>query len=205
MVECIICEKIREKKARIVYEDDSLIAIIPGKPAANGHIKIMPKKHATKIEELENETFQAMIFLSSFASSTIYETIKAQGTNIILNEGENHISIDIIPRKEGDGLNFLWNPKQINPDDFDNIISKIKDKAFTIGKTEKKIPVLEEKKQILRMSDEEFEQKTSSVQKIISDDNEQKNDSEKIPDNKDKQDKPKEKINYLLKNLEKIP
>ena len=64
---CVICDKIKEKKALIVYEDDSLIAILPSKPAAVGHIKIMPKQHFTRLEELSNDQAEELFFLANFA------------------------------------------------------------------------------------------------------------------------------------------
>jgi len=200
MADCAVCEKIKEKKARIVYEDDDLIAVLPSKPATLGHIKLMPKKHATKIDELEPELFQSLLFLSNFASSTVFDVFKAHGTNIILNEGDGHLAIDVIPRKDGDGMNFLWAPKQLPPEEFDNVFSKIKDKAFVIGKSEKKAPVVEEKKQILRISDSDI-LPPEPPETTPPADAKQTSAPDSSAAIKDKE----EKVNYLLKNLQKIP
>ncbi|MBW2991053.1 HIT family protein [Candidatus Woesearchaeota archaeon] len=135
-MECLICEKLKEKKALIVYEDDTLIAVLPSKPAAVGHIRIMPKQHFSKLEELDDDLVQDLFFLANFSSASVFEALQAHGTNIILNESDNHLAIDIIPRKENDGLDFTWKPKQLTPEEMDETYNKIKDKAFVVGKAE---------------------------------------------------------------------
>ena len=157
---CVICDKIKEKKALIVYEDDNLIAVLPSKPATIGHIKIMPKQHFTRLDEADDDLVEELFFLANFASSSAFEVMRAQGTNIILNENDNHLAIDVIPRKENDGLNFMWKPKQIPPEEMDEIHNKIKDKGFGIGQQEeaeqRPAEVIEEKKEeVIRIPDEE--------------------------------------------------
>ena len=156
---CIVCNKIKEKKALIVYEDDNLIAILPTKPVVPGHIKILPKQHFTKLDELGDDLAEELFFLANFSSASVFEVLKAHGTNIILNETDNHLEINVIPRKEDDGLNFLWEPKQLTPEEMDEVHSKIKDKAFVIGKTEAKeeseLVVEEKKEEVIKIPEEE--------------------------------------------------
>ena len=172
---CVICDKIKEKKALIVYEDDNLIAILPSKPAAIGHIKIMPKQHFSKLEELSDDLVEELFFLANFSSASVFESLQAQGTNIILNEGNDHLAIDVIPRKENDGLDFMWKPKQLSPEEMDDVFNKVKDSAFTVGKGG---------------DDEKKEEKPVEVQ-------EEKNDVIQIP--------AEDKTNYLIKQLQRIP
>jgi diadenosine tetraphosphate (Ap4A) HIT family hydrolase len=175
-MECVVCDKIKEKKAMIVYEDDNLIAILPSKPAVPGHVKVMPKQHVTQIDEMSEESVQDLFFLANFASSAVFDAAKAHGTNIILNESEGHLAIDVIPRKENDGINFTWKPKQLSPAEMDEMHNKITDKAFLVGNKEEPqptIPVIENQKVEVKQ--------------------------EEAKDGK------KGKINYLLKHLIKIP
>ncbi|MBN2052598.1 HIT family protein [Candidatus Woesearchaeota archaeon] len=191
---CVVCDKIKEKKALIVFEDDNLIAILPAKPSAPGHVKIMPKQHFTKLEELSDDVVEELFFLANFASSAVFETVKAHGTNIIMNESENHLSLDVIPRKEGDGMNFLWKPKKLNQFDMDEAHAKIKDKAFVVGKTEMK----EESKPIASPG-LTMPPGASVTPATPTAPSEKKEDDKviKIP----KEDK----INYMTKQLTKIP
>src|SRR4030043_2415716 len=96
---CVVCDKIAEKKALIVYEDDNLVAILPSKPAVPGHVKIMPKQHFTQLDEMSDELVEDLFFLANFASSAVFDALKAHGTNIILNETDAHLALDVIPRK----------------------------------------------------------------------------------------------------------
>jgi histidine triad (HIT) family protein len=186
-MDCIVCDKISEKKAMIVYEDDNLVAILPSKPAVPGHVKIMPKKHFTKLDEMNDELVEELFFLANFASSAVFEVTKAHGTNIILNESDNHLAVDVIPRKENDGLNFMWKPKQISPAEMDETLGKIADKAFLVGRGDEfsKEGKKEEPKEIIA----EFEEKKKPGE----------TEAEAPKDAK------KGKINYLIKHLIKIP
>lgn len=170
---CVVCDKIKEKKALIIYEDDNLIAILPSKPAVPGHIRILPKQHFTKLEELDDELVEEIFFLANFSSVSAFEVLRAQGTNIILNETNNHLAVDVIPRRENDGLNFLWKPKQLTPEEMNEVHNRIKDKTFVIGQKEAK-----------------EEPETLSGE-------EEKEDVIRIPE--------EERINYLIKHLQKIP
>ncbi|NOZ24634.1 MAG: histidine triad nucleotide-binding protein [Nitrospirae bacterium] len=55
-MDCIFC-KIAEKKlpARIVYEDDSVVAFEDINPQAPVHVLVIPRKHISTILDLEEE------------------------------------------------------------------------------------------------------------------------------------------------------
>jgi len=186
-MDCVVCDKISEKKAMIVYEDDNLVAILPSKPAVPGHVKVMPKKHFTQLDEMSDDLVEELFFLANFVSTAVFEVAKAHGTNIILNESDNHLAIDIIPRKENDGLNFTWKPKQMSPAEMDEIHTKITDKAFLVGRGDEfaKSAKKEGPKEIIA----EFEDKKSAGETT----------------KEEPKDAKKGKINYLLKHLIKIP
>jgi histidine triad (HIT) family protein len=197
---CVICDKIKERKAMIAYEDDNLIVVLPSKPATAGHVKIMPKNHFTKLEELPDELVEELFFLANFSSSAVFEALKAHGTNIILTESDNHLAMDIIPRKEGDGLNFMWKGKQLSVSEMDEAYLKIKDNAFTLGKQEKK----EEPKAMPEAP------KTIKIEAPIQLSASAPGEAKKpdaVSDSKEEVLKiPKEdKTNYLIKHLQKIP
>lgn len=214
MTGCVVCEKLKEKKAIIIYEDENLVAILPSKPAVIGHIKVMPKQHAAKLEELPDNVVEELFFLSNFASSSIFDAVKAHGTNIILNEGDNpetHLCLDVMPRKEGDGLNFRWKTKQLSVDEMDDAYFKIKDKAFFVGRKEveqkqpsqslpstspKPIIISDKSTDIKSEKPEEKKEEDKSKNKIGED---KKEDDEvvRIPN--------EDKTNYLIKQLQRIP
>ncbi|MFA6888493.1 MAG: hypothetical protein WC254_03275, partial [Candidatus Woesearchaeota archaeon] len=86
---------------------------------------------------------------------------------------------NILPRKENDGLNFQWTPKQLTPGDFDEVIKKIKDRTDYIGITKE------------------------PVQEIAQDSVEQV--SVETPEPEKPKEIPKEEENYQIKHLYRIP
>ena len=101
-----------------------------------------PQKEIKELEQLDEETNQHMFFAASYAATALFEGLKAQGTNIVvsnvINQKHNRVYIDVIARNQDDGIDILWKPKQVQPEDLDSILASIKDQAFYIGKTEKK-------------------------------------------------------------------
>ncbi len=147
MSECQICLKIQEKKAMIVYEDDTFVAILPAKPATTGHLRIMTKNHSQKLDDISHETVQNLFGLANACSSALFDVTKAHGTNVILNESDSHLSVDVLARKDGDGLNFLWPQTHPTPAELDSVFAKIKDNAYLINiKSEQQKPKVEQEK-----------------------------------------------------------
>ncbi|MEK6868276.1 MAG: HIT family protein [Nanoarchaeota archaeon] len=136
---CTVCS-IAQKHvaAKIVYEDAAVIAYFSPDPSAVGHIIVVPKQHTETLEELPDAIATQLFYVASYTASAVYEGLASQGTNIICNNGpgagiKGHVTLHIIPRKENDGLSFVWEPKQVAPADFDDIVKKVKDKADYIG------------------------------------------------------------------------
>lgn len=146
---CEICQKLKEKKEDIIYEDDSVIVILPKKVSAKGHIRIFSKKHTEHLEELGESEVDHFLTSASYAAIALFEIARAQGTNIICNNGEfigalPHLSVDIIARKFDDGLNFQWEPKQATQNELEDISGRIKSKVGV--KQEKEKPTIIEEK-----------------------------------------------------------
>ncbi len=56
MSECIFCKIIRgELAARVVYEDERVLAFHDIQPAAPTHVLIIPKKHIARMDDVEPE------------------------------------------------------------------------------------------------------------------------------------------------------
>ncbi len=54
--ECIFCQIVRgESAAKLVYEEENLVAFNDIKPHAPVHILLVPKKHIRSINDLEEE------------------------------------------------------------------------------------------------------------------------------------------------------
>ena len=162
----------------VFFEDEICKAIVPPLSASLGHLILFPKKHYQIIEQVPDYEIGHLFNIANKLSVLIFESLKVQGTNIIIHNGVSagqlipHFCIHIIPRSESDNLNFEWTPKKISQQEMLSIASKIKKSASDIGPFQK-----EKKKESIKP-----EKKVS--EKLVSSDKEN---------------------NYLLKKIKRIP
>lgn len=128
---CPTCALIQEQSTNLLYQDSIASICISNHPSSQGHLQVIPTKHITKIEELSEQESTHMWHLASYSATVLFETLKAQGTNIILNSvdfEDKHLVIDVIARTQDDGLNFLWDPKKLDETTMSEVAKQIKDK-----------------------------------------------------------------------------
>ena len=152
-MECKICKSdIKDK----VYEDEICFANLG--TGVIGHIEIHPKKHAGKLEDLNSEEINHLFTVANVSATVIFEGLGAQGTNILCNTKQDHLTIDVVPRNFSDDMDFQWPPKQIPEDELQQIASRIKDKTFMIGKEKPKEETAEVKKESKKIESEWYKQ-----------------------------------------------
>ena len=165
MADCIFCNAVKgTTKLEKVYEDKDLIAVIHPRGAVPGHVLVIPKAHYQIFEQIPDYELAHMFDVVNKLSIAVFEGLKAAGTNIILQNGVAagqeipHVAVHIIPRKEGDSLDFQWKPKQLTQEEMSSVEIKLKDAAGEIGgfeTTKKKEPVKIEKKKTQKLKAEE--------------------------------------------------
>lgn len=156
-----------------LYQDPLIEIALSDKPCAFGHLIVTPTKESYKIEDLSDDEVKHLFYGASYSATALFELLGAHGTNIILTELSNEkLNVNVIARKENDGLNFQWNPIKGNPLELKEVAKKIKDEIDMI-KWHEEHP--EENKKIV-------EDKKENI--LVEKEN---------------------KINYLLKNLERKP
>jgi histidine triad (HIT) family protein len=90
MEDCIFCKIVRKEiLAKIVYEDDRIIAFEDIQPQAPIHILLIPKEHFTSLNALseDKENLIGSIFLSARRIAE-ERGIKDRGYRIVLNTGK---------------------------------------------------------------------------------------------------------------------
>lgn len=114
MTDCVFCRIVAgEAPATKVYEDDSLCAFLDIRPIARGHTLVIPKQHATELEDLDAE-LGAHVFRAGhrLALAVRRSPLAADGANLVLNDGTAafqtvpHVHLHVIPRSHGDKLRF---------------------------------------------------------------------------------------------------
>lgn len=141
---CLVCQIIENKiPSKNVYEDELVMAVLDVNGSTPGHCFVIPKNHYPIIEQVPDIEIGRLFQVSNKISSAIFESLGAQGTNIFVANGipagqtVAHFMINVIPRKENDGINLQWQPKQLNEEEISTIELKLKEHTKNIGYFEK--------------------------------------------------------------------
>lgn len=161
---CVYCQKVLSGKDKL-YEDDKAVVMLSDTPSTYGHILVMPKEHFPIIEQVPDFVVEHVFKIANKVSIAAFEALHVQGTNIIANNGvaagqdSAHFMVHIIPRKENDGLDFQWTPKQLSEEEMSTVELQLKEETKSIGTFQKEkegpIEIKEEKESIETKEGEE--------------------------------------------------
>jgi len=88
-MECIFCQIVKKEiPAQIVYEDDEILAFKDIHPKAKVHLLIIPKKHFSNLNEVEDEKILGKILFQAKVLAKKFEIDKT-GYKIIINNGKD--------------------------------------------------------------------------------------------------------------------
>ena len=184
-----------KEKEEVLYEDEVGVVLVGD--AILGHITVHPKKHITKIGELEDAELEHLFTIANLSSTVVFETLGAQGTNIVAHNGahDEHVSINVIPRNMNDDLNLHWEAKVLAEEEMKDALERIKDKADYL---ETKVTTKAKKENA--ESGEKTETSNGSAEKDdpISEKGSDKKSSKK-------HDHGEQKESYLTKHLDRMP
>jgi histidine triad (HIT) family protein len=155
MATCDIC-KIVENKAsfKVIYEDDLVFAILHESPAIEGHALVIPKKHSPILEELDDKSVERLFVIANKISTSVFDTLGAHGTNIILNNGIDagqelpHVVLNVLPRQEKDNINIEWQARKATEGELKTSQSMIKSISDFIFSGKDSLPQVELKKDV---------------------------------------------------------
>ncbi len=86
--DCVFCKIInKEIPARIVFEDENILAFYDIKPKADVHVLVIPKKHISALSETQ-ENHQSLLGQLLFRAKEIAKQMGlSDNFNIVLNNG----------------------------------------------------------------------------------------------------------------------
>jgi histidine triad (HIT) family protein len=93
-----------------IYEDDHVMAFLDNRPAGDGHILVIPKKHFETIYNIPDEEITHLFKIVKKVAVAVKETVNPEGLTIIQRNGKAagqhvlHLHIHIIPRYSGQKL-----------------------------------------------------------------------------------------------------
>lgn len=136
--ECIFCIKPNEKddeKHLILFRSNMCFVIMNAFPYNNGHIMVVPNKHASKLSELSNEEIDDLFETVKMSEKVLYQVYGCEGMNIGLNIGkasgagiDEHLHVHLVPRWIGDS-NFMTalSGTRVVPESFERAYSILKE------------------------------------------------------------------------------
>ncbi|MCX4097313.1 HIT family protein [Nocardia sp. alder85J] len=114
MTGCIFCRIVAgNAPATVVHETDTLVAFLDIRPITRGHTLVVPKRHATDLDELDHDTGAAIFTLGHRLAQAVRRSgLAADGANLLMNDGRAafqtvpHVHLHVVPRRHGDKLTF---------------------------------------------------------------------------------------------------
>ena len=97
--------------SNIVFEDERVFAFMDTSPINPGHLLVIPKDHASSLEELDQETGAHMFRIGHrLAKALRRSSLRCEGVNLLLADGEAafqevfHTHLHVFPRFNGDSF-----------------------------------------------------------------------------------------------------
>jgi histidine triad (HIT) family protein len=135
---CTFCKIVeRHISARIISQNDNAIAFLDAFPLSVGHTLIIPKRHYSKVQDMNSEYSSAMFDLLRVVTEAVEKVTRAKASTIAIHNGVEagqvilHVHIHIIPRFSGDGAgpvhSMFKNRPNINSEEMDAMLDRIKE------------------------------------------------------------------------------
>ncbi len=112
-VECVFCKIVRkELPARVVYEDEDVIAFLDINPVTRGHTLVVPKEHYKNLLDAPDEVVEKVFKVAKKVAEAAVKGLQARGVNVLTNAEEvagqvvMHFHVHVIPRFEENELKF---------------------------------------------------------------------------------------------------
>ena len=134
---CIFCKIIEgNSPVSIAYEDGKVLVFPPLGPVNEGHLLIIPKKHAPYLDDLDEETTLHIMKVARIIAAAIRKSkYRCEGINVFLADGEAagqevfHFHLHVYPRFKGDGFGFRYDRSRhfvhLNRPELDEIAKEI--------------------------------------------------------------------------------
>lgn len=104
--------------ARIVFQDEDVVAFFPTEPATLGHTLIIPRVHRRDIWSLEASEAAPLVNATLGIAHAVRRAMKPDGLNVINSAGSAasqtvfHFHVHVVPRWEGDTIGEIWPPRE---------------------------------------------------------------------------------------------
>lgn len=117
----------------ILLEDEDILVLMPKKAACKGHIIVATKKEYVILEAVPDDLLTKLFQVANKISSVLFEKLQCHGTSLLLQNGvsagqiNKHVSINVLPRYQDDGLKLEWTPHPSSQEDLQGVLNALKD------------------------------------------------------------------------------
>ncbi len=111
-MDCVFCAIVADRfPSTRVFEDERVLAFMDVNPATDGHLLVVPKRHAAGLGDLEPGDGAGMMAAAQRLVQALHaSTMAVDGVNLLLSDGAAagqevfHTHLHVIPRTTGDGF-----------------------------------------------------------------------------------------------------
>lgn len=113
---CIFCKIInKEIPSNKIYENKNFLAFLDIKPVSHGHVLIIPKKHITWMQEVDDKTIADIFKLTKKIMLALKKSLKCDFVQVgIVGTEVPHFHIHLIPRYYKDNFKNFPTIKYLN-------------------------------------------------------------------------------------------
>lgn len=113
---CLFCKiAAGTESASIVHEDDLSVSFMDIHPLGTGHVLVIPKQHAQKLDGLDDSVRHHLFAVCNrIVAAQRAAGFGVDGTHFLLNDGKAanqhvpHVHFHMIPRSGRDSAGFFW-------------------------------------------------------------------------------------------------
>lgn len=110
--DCVFCRIVAgSQPASIVLEEERVVAFMDHAPVTDGHLLVVPRRHAAGLADLDPDDGRAMFDAGRrLAAALRASSLLCQGINLFLADGRVafqevfHVHLHVLPRTRGDGF-----------------------------------------------------------------------------------------------------
>jgi histidine triad (HIT) family protein len=112
--DCRFCAIARgETDARIVLDDEDVLAFLDHRPLFPGHCLVIPREHYETLADLPPHMLEPLFGAARVLSCAVVDALEADGSfvavNNIVSQSVPHLHVHVVPRSRKDGLRgFFW-------------------------------------------------------------------------------------------------
>jgi histidine triad (HIT) family protein len=111
---CIFCRIVAgEAEASRIYHDELVTAFMDAHPVAQGHLLVVPNRHAGGLDELDEDSAARMMVVGCRLAGALRRSgIPCEAVNLLLADGAPagqtvfHCHLHVLPRTNRDGFGF---------------------------------------------------------------------------------------------------